>query len=669
MRLGTVKIVEEPLADKQGKINWIETIKTPIFDERGEVVGTVGIARDLTGRRKAEEELRQSEELFRKLFEYHAAVKLIIDPDTGRIVEANKAAARFYGWPIERLKEMSIQDINTLPPDEVKKEIEKVRSLERVHFEFHHRRADGSVRDVEVFSSKIEAKGKELLHSIIHDVTDRRRAEEALRESEEKFRNLFETSPDFIYIAALDGRIIDVNQAVRRLSGYSPEEFKNLNIVDFYADPEDREKFVKEVLRKGFIDSRELKLKKKDGTLINALVTVTSITDKDGNAVGFQGVVRDITEKRNLELQLLQTEKLSAVGTMISGVAHELNNPLTSIIGNAQLLAKRDVPADIKNKLSVILKESIRSSKIVGGLLAFAREHKPERKMVNINNTLMEALKLREYDLKVSNISVGTLFSEDLSETYADAYQLHQVFINIINNARDALADREKAALIIRTYRKDNAILIEFEDNGPGIDKELVKKIFDPFFTTKEVGKGTGLGLSMAYGIIKEHGGTISAESEPGKGTKFIVTLPMTEEREEEKGEEVKTPVKVPKGVKTVLVVEDEESLRNLLEESLTEGGFFIEAASSGEEAIRLIEKRKYDAVISDIKMPGIDGKGLFIYIHKHHPEIADKVVFITGDVLNKDTLLFLQTTNNRYIEKPFNVDALVALLNDVLSK
>jgi PAS domain S-box-containing protein len=668
MRSRTVKIIEEPLVDKQGKINWIETIKTPIYDERGKVVGTVGIARDLTERRKAEEELRQSEALFRNLFERHAAVKLILDLDTGRIVDANEAAVKFYGWPSERLKEMRIQDINTLPPDEVKKEIEKVRSLERVHFEFRHRRADGSVRDVEVFSSKIEAKGKELLHSIIHDVTDRRRAEEALRESEEKFRNLFETSPDFIYIAALDGRIIDVNQAVRRLSGYSPEEFKNLNIVDFYADPEDREKLVKEVLREGFIDACELKLKKKDGTLINALVTVISTKDKDGNAVGFQGVVRDITEKRNMELQLLQTEKLSAVGTMISGVAHELNNPLTSIIGNAQLLAKRDVPEDIKNKLSVILKESIRSSKIVGGLLAFAREHKPERKMININDILMESVKLREYDLKVSNIDMRVSLFEELPETSADPYQLQQVFINLINNARDAIADREKGALAIRTYRKDDAVLIEFEDNGPGIPDKFIKKIFDPFFTTKETGKGTGLGLSMVYGIIKEHGGTISVESRPGKGVKFIVTLPILEHSEVIL-EDLKTPIKVPHGVKTVLVVEDEASLRDFLAEVLIEGGFFVEAASTGEQAIDLVGKRKFDAVISDIKMPGIGGKDLYLYIHRHHPEMVEKIVFITGDVLSKDTLLFLQTINGRFIEKPFNVDALIAILNDVLSK
>jgi two-component system NtrC family sensor kinase len=354
------------------------------------------------------------------------------------------------------------------------------------------------------------------------------------------------------------------------------------------------------------------------------------------------------------------------MGTMISGVAHELNNPLTSIIGNAQLLEKRDIPDEIKSKLDVIIKESIRSSKIVAGLLSFAREHKPERKMININNTLMESLKLREYDLRVSNIEVQTLLSEDLPETSADAYQLHQVFINIINNARDALSDQDKGALAIRTYRKDDAILIEFEDNGPGIPDDYTNKIFDPFFTTKEAGKGTGLGLSMAYGIIKEHRGTIFVESKTGKGAKFIVMLPIVEDTEVII-EDLKTPAKVPHGVKTVLVVEDEASLRDLLAEALTEEGIFVEAASNGEQAIHLIGKRKFDAVISDIKMPGVGGKELYLYIQRHHPEMVEKIVFITGDVLSKDTLSFLQITSSRYIEKPFSVDALVVLLNDVI--
>jgi PAS domain S-box-containing protein len=516
--------------------------------------------------------------------------------------------------------------------------------------------------------------------AIFEDITERKTSEQELEklneilferalelvESEEKFKGVFQTSRDFTFISTLDGRILDSNESVRDFFGYSSNEIRNMNIRDFYAYPEERDKFKELVSKKGYVENHELKLRKKDGTTINAEITVVTRKDRNGDVIGFQGSVRDITERRMMEQQLQQSEKLSTIGTMISGVAHELNNPLTSIIGNAQLLLRKDIPDEIREKLNTIFRESKRSAGIVNGLLAFAREHKPERKLTDINDVMRESIKLRDYDMKVSNIEVKLSLADDLPETMSDPFQLQQVFINLINNARDALADRQAGALVIRTYRKGDAVLIEFEDNGPGIASELVNKIFDPFFTTKEVGKGTGLGLSMAYGIMKEHDGSISAESGPGRGAKFVVTLPITKGAEPVI-EEIKAGVKTPPGSRAVLVVEDEASLRDLLVDALSEGGFLVEAASTGEEAIQLVERRNFDAVISDIKMPGIGGKELYLYIQKHHPEIAEKIVFITGDVLSRDTQSFLQITNSRFIEKPFSPDALVVLLNDML--
>ena len=213
---------------------------------------------------------------------------------------------------------------------------------------------------------------------------------------------------------------------------------------------------------------------------------------------------------------------------MMSGVAHELNNPLTAIMGNAELMfMNKTLPERVIKSSEVIFKESERAAKIVSGLLTFAREHKQERKMVNINDIIRESYKLREYNLKVSNIELRLSLAGDLPPTYADPYQLQQVFTNIINNACDALRDKNGGTLATRSARKGETLLIEFEDDGPGIAKKNIKKIFDPFFTTKEVGKGTGLGLSMSYGIIEEHGGKIDVESEPGKGTKFTVSIPI----------------------------------------------------------------------------------------------------------------------------------------------
>jgi PAS domain S-box-containing protein len=505
------------------------------------------------------------------------------------------------------------------------------------------------------------------LADVAWEITRRKRAEEALKQSEEKFRGVFETSRDFTFISTLEGRILDNNEAARGFFGYSSDEIRAMNIGDFYANPEERAKFRETVIEKGYVDGYDLRLAKKDGTLIDSEVTVVVRKDADGNIVGFQGSVRDVTERRRMEQQLLQSEKLSTIGTMISGVAHELNNPLTAIIGNTQLLMRKAIPDEIRAKLNIVFRESKRTAGIVSGLLAFAREHEPGRKALDINDSIRESVKLREHDMKVGNVKVAMSLAEDLPKTLGDPFQFNQVFINLINNAIDAVEGKGRGSLSIKTSWKDDTITIEFEDDGPGIPKDVLGRIFDPFFTTKDVGKGTGLGLSMAYGILREHGGTISAESRPGDGAKLTVTIPITEGPPPAEMETEAFAKPLP-GAKTVLVVEDEESLRNLLTDALAEAGLSTESASTGQEAMNLIVTRDYDAVVSDITIPGIDVKELFSYIQKHRPHIAEKIIFITGDFLSKDTRSFLQVTDNRFIEKPFNVDTLVATLGDVLS-
>jgi PAS domain S-box-containing protein len=659
------RIFEVELSGGDNGKRFFEVVEKTITD--GDSIMEIhGIGRDITERKRMEEEIREREERYRDLVENIEDIIYVTD-STGKIIFLNSAFERISGYTREEMAQKNYMEI--LTPESLKKTIELFKRQKKGQdvgvFEMSFFDKNRAIKTIEVREKHILEGGQIVeVHGLGRDITERKRAEEALRRSEERHRTILRTAMDGFWIADMHGHLLEVNEAYCRMSGYSRQELLSMSISDLEdvetsADTAGR---IQRIVAQGE-DRFETRHRRKDGGVLQMMVSVQYRPSEEGHLVAF---LQDITEKRNMELQLLQTEKLSAVGTMISGVAHELNNPLTSIIGNAQLLAKRNVPEEIKNKLNVILKESIRSSKIVGGLLAFAREHKPERQMTNINVILMESLKLREYDLKVSNIDVQMSASGNLPETFADPYQLQQVFINLINNARDALSGRDRGGLAIRTSGKDGLIMIEFEDNGPGIPEKLTNKIFDPFFTTKETGKGTGLGLSMSYGIIKEHGGTISVESKPGKGAKFVVTLPVTESAQPAL-EEVSPPAKSSIGTRTVLVVDDEESLRNLVFEALTEGGFLVEIASSGEEAINLLKKRQFDAVISDIKMPGIGGKSLFLYIQKHYPDIAEKIIFMTGDVLNKDTQLFLQTTNNRFIEKPFDVDALIPMLDDMI--
>ena len=243
--------------------------------------------------------------------------------------------------------------------------------------------------------------------------------------------------------------------------------------------------------------------------------------------------------------------------------------------------------------------------------------------MVNVNDIIRESYKLREYNLKVSNIELRLSLAGDLPPTYADPYQLQQVFTNIINNACDALRDKNGGTLTTRSAGKRDILRIEFEDDGPGIAKKNIKKIFDPFFTTKEVGKGTGLGLSMSYGIIEEHGGKIDVESEQGKGTKFTVSIPVVSGRHEE----VETAADKSTGHagKRVLVVDDEGSIREMLSIALSMEGYIVETSSSGQEALPLIEAESFDAIIMDMKMPGMEGRQLYAHILNSYPEKAKK--------------------------------------------
>jgi two-component system NtrC family sensor kinase len=276
---------------------------------------------------------------------------------------------------------------------------------------------------------------------------------------------------------------------------------------------------------------------------------------------------------------------------------------------------------------------------------------------------------LREYELRMDNIQFELDLSEKMEETSADPYQLQQVFINMINNAHNALKEKKGGNLNIKSYNRDDKILVEIEDNGPGIPDENIRKIFDPFFTTKEVGEGTGLGLSIVYGIIKKHGGTIYVDSNLDRGTKFTIELPVVKDFVKEEKAEIERPKK-PEGVKSVLVVEDEASLRDYVSEALLLGGYTVETCGGGEEAIKLLrENSDYDAIVSDMKMPGLSGQNLYTFVHKECPKLADRMLFITGDILGKETQNFLKITGAKFVEKPFTIDELLYKLSDILEE
>jgi len=524
---GQIQRYKSAVIAKDGRRIELDVTNTPIIVS-GKIVGVYGIAQDITEKRKIEAALRESEQKFRSMVENINDAVINLDTD-GTILYISPSVYAMFGYHPEEV--IGGNFAKFIHPDDLPGVIGSFeRSLGGIKEEWEFRviTKDGAHRYIRSLSSVVMRDGSVVgLTGVLTDIDRRKKAEAALKESEKKFRSLFDTSRDVVYISTVEGSFIDINTAAEQTFGYTHNELLEINAKDLYKDPGQRERFKHVVNRDGFVKDHEVQMKKKDGTIVDCLITSTVRRDPEGAVIGYQGIIRDTTERVRLRRRLIQAEKLSSLGAMISGVAHEINNPLTSIIGNAQLLMKKEIPADFRSKLEVINRESIRCTKIIAGLLSFARERRPERRMIDINAVVAESLQLRDYDMAVNNVRVDVNLAGDLPRTSADPFQLQQVFINLINNSHDALKEKGGGTLSIRSFARGNAVHVEFADDGPGIAPGDLTRVFDPFFTTKDVGKGTGLGLSIAYGIINEHGGTIDVESPPGSGAKFEVVIPL----------------------------------------------------------------------------------------------------------------------------------------------
>ena len=376
---------------------------------------------------------------------------------------------------------------------------------------------------------------------------------------------------------------------------------------------------------------------------------------------------------KTTQAQLIQSEKLSGIGEFIAGVAHELNNPLTSVMGFSELLQKVEIDPQYKRHLEMIHKSALRCQKIVQALLGFARRTAPERKAVCLNSLIEAAMEILLYQLRTSNVEVTLKLDPHLPQAMVDPHQIQQVFVNLINNARQAIESHHpKGWIKITTTRHGETVRVIFQDNGPGIPEQNLSKIFDPFFTTKEVGKGTGLGLSLCYGIIHEHGGTITPRSRPGEGATFIIELPVTHEAgeviDETPASEVDTS-HIREGVgKKVLVIDDEEPILHMVREALTPRGYEVDIASDGESGLRRMAEKKYDVALCDWKMPGLNGQQVYERARALNPALSSKMIFITGDVINERTRKFLEQQNKICLPKPFTIAEFRSAIKKVLA-
>jgi two-component system NtrC family sensor kinase len=516
---------------------------------------------------------------------------------------------------------------------------------------------------VSVGAAALRAHGSVGTVLTLRDVTDMRRAHHELAKSESRYRHLFEDASDAIMTFDSLGRFTSVNDAGERISGYSREELIGrffgplLPIIEL---PRAVLEFRKAL--SGQPGQFESVVVRKDGERRH--ITITYSCPQRSREV--LCLIRDATEEKTLQQQLVQSEKMGAIGQLVSGVAHELNNPLASITAFAQLmLTDGNLTAEDRHATDVIASESRRAARIVHNLLTFARQHKAEKTYADINQVIENTLELRGYDLSVRGIQIERSYADPPPSTMVDAYQLQQVILNLVTNAEQAMAGVERGhhRLTVRTRRDGETIRIEIEDTGPGIPSDGLERIFNPFYTTKPVGHGTGLGLSISLGIISEHGGHIWAENVPASGAKFCVDFPRVAPPAGSDST-VSAPVLAPPRGLRILVADDEAPIRQALSRFLEKSGHVVVVVDSGCSALVAVREHEFDAIFLDIRMPDISGQNVFEQWRNERPELARRVVFLTGDIVSADLQHFLSGTGRPFIAKPFDLDEVLQFLN-----
>jgi signal transduction histidine kinase len=500
--------------------------------------------------------------------------------------------------------------------------------------------------------------------------------------SAETFARLFEAVHEGVYIGVLgvDHTVtLAANPYMKLMFGFAvdapPTEVKPFELEHF-VDPQAREQFLDRLRRDSSVTDYILRLRRADRSLV--WIEVTAHAESDGaNGVRVEALMRDVSERKRLEdqardlyHQLLQAEKLAALGQTISGVAHELNNPLATILTWAERLSQRPVDEQTRRGLDTILGESERAAKIVRNLLTFARKRHTTRAMVDLNQVVRETLALRRYEQRLSNINILEALAAGLPHVFSDPHQIQQVLLNLVINAEQAmLGAHGRGTLIIRTWHdlpKDTVIL-EVHDDGPGVPEDVQPRIFDPFFTTKEVGKGTGLGLTVAYAIVQEHGGRIAVNSPASGGASFCVELPVgAASFKPAMTHAAERPDNVGSGA-LVLVVEDEAALGAAVAEALADAGFAVRRANDGLEALERVREQPFDLIVCDLKMPRLDGTAFYRRLEADHPQMARRVLFVTGDVAGTEAERFLEETGCRWLPKPFRLKDLLKVAGEIL--
>jgi PAS domain S-box-containing protein len=667
--------------NKKGDILSIETRERLIWKE-GRVTEVHGIGRDITERKKAEEALITQQQELNNIFEFTGTAMIIVEDDM-TVTKCNHEFEQLVGRTKEDI-EGKMKWTTFVHPEELDRMVEYYRARrfgDRAappHYESRSIDRNGIIRNIYLTIGLLP--GTKRTAAAILDITDRKRSENALRESEEKLRNLFDTSKDVIFLSTITGWFYDINLAGEEFFGYSRDELLRLDIQDIYKSEGDRQILHETIEKYGFVKDWEVTLKKKDGGYVDCLITATLRKDREGNTIGYQGIIRDIGERKRMEEQLAAAKKMEAVGTLAGGIAHNFNNILVGIMGYSEFLLGKKDPGDPDYKaLSIIHEGTVSASKLTKELLSIARGGGYNLVRLNLNNVIEKFLPLIAGTLDKS-INIKTYLSDDLPAVLGDISQIQQCLLNLCINARDAMPGG--GDLTIETYRQfvgedvvkahlgarvGDYSVVSVTDSGEGISEEHKPHIFEPFFTTKGHTLGTGLGLSTVWGIMKSHKGLITVYSEPSEGTAFKLYFPAATAQPDKSPHFNKGGV--ASGVGTILLIDDEPIVREMWGNALSERGFRVIIAEDGIQGIDIFQREKdtVDLVIIDYIMPRMGGAET---LHKLKELNADvKVLVSSGYGQNSKVWDSIGDQADGFIQKPCQISRLIEKVDELIKK
>ncbi|MFH0823750.1 MAG: PAS domain S-box protein [Pseudomonadota bacterium] len=669
---------EVRMISPSGDIRWSHFASSPRRMEDGSTSWS-GLEIDITERKKMEESLQESETKYRLMFEFSPFGVFHFD-DTGTITACNDKFVEIIGSSRERL--IGLNTLKDLKDTNIIASIRHALSGGIGHYEDTYTSVTGQkATPVRCEFAPILTKEGAALGGIgiVQDISERKRAEEALRKSEHLYRSVIENIEDVFYRSDAEGRLLMSSPSGARVLGYdSVEEMIGVPLDSFWVDPKERDKLLRIVNSQGKVTDFEGVLKRRGGSPFTASLSTHFYRDEDGKVLGTEGIVRDISDRKRMEANLLQSQKMQAMGTLAGGVAHEINNLLQVVLGNADMLLLREGMDEKSGRsLEAIRRAAGNGANLVKGILTFSRKALPEMKPTNLTEEVRRLEDLLGRTIP-RMISIEMSVQEDLWAISADPSQIEQILVNLAINAGDAMPEGGRLVFetrnvtirsdYCRTYPDVNPgkyVLLTVSDTGTGMDKQTLNRVFEPFFTTKPPGKGTGLGLSVVFGVVKTHGAHITAYSELGAGTTFKIYFPVLE-KELQPG--VITTMEMPAGgTETVLLVDDDDAVRILGAEMLEMAGYNVLTASNGREALEIYRSTGHSIslVVLDLIMPEMSGGKCLAELLKINPHV--KVLIASGYAADGPAKEARESGAAGFVSKPFDIKEMLLAVRKCL--